>query len=146
MAKVPKVLWWAASLKLPERLKRQRNAQLLLQSGLFDEAWYVERNHDVVMSGYRPLTHWLNVGCSEGRDPNEFFDTDWYLQQYPEVADAGLNPLLHYLTTGAAKGYDPGPRFTTSAYLSEHPELADTGVNPLAHLLLAKRELGDRIQ
>ena len=144
MTKVPKVLWWTASLKLPERLKRRRNTQLLLQSGLFDEAWYVERNHDVVMSGYRPLIHWLNVGCSEGRDPNEFFDTDWYLQQYPEVADAGLNPLLHYLTTGAAKGYDPGPRFTTSAYLSEHPELADTGVNPLAHLLLAKRELGER--
>jgi GT2 family glycosyltransferase/glycosyltransferase involved in cell wall biosynthesis len=135
-AALPKWLWWTAGLKLPHRLRNRRDARAIMRSGLFDEGWYVDRNPDVVTSGYRPLMHWMLIGWKEGRDPNPAFDTNWYLQQYPDVEESGLNPLVHYIVRGASAGYDPSPRFNTLAYLAEHRDIVESGENPLAHSLV----------
>lgn len=109
VAAVPKLAWWTLTFRLRHHLSVRRLARELLNTGQFDRAWYVENNPDVVLSGNNPVLHWLDVGWTEGRDPNPRFDTDWYLEQYPEVAQSGMNPLTHYLERGVAEGRQPSP-------------------------------------
>ena len=101
--------------------------------GLFDIAWYQARYRDVRTSGVDPLTHFLNWGAFEGRDPNRWFDGAWYQEHYPDVALSGMTPLMHYLRSGAAELRNPHPRFDAAWYADEHPEAA---YNPLLHHLL----------
>ena len=56
--------------------------------GVFDAAWYLADNPDVAASGMDPLTHYLDTGWREGRDPNPLFDVSWYLSQHPEIGYA----------------------------------------------------------
>ena len=84
------------------------------RSGLFDAAWYLERNPDVRATGVDPLRHFLDRGWRENRDPNALFDTDWYLDAYPDVRGDGVNPLLHYIRHGCTEPRDPGPRFSSA--------------------------------
>ncbi|MEO6091866.1 MAG: rhamnan synthesis F family protein [Novosphingobium sp.] len=48
--------------------------QTLLQSGLFEEAWYVERYPDVLRCRMSPAEHYLRVGRQIGRMPNRRAD------------------------------------------------------------------------
>src|SRR6266851_711842 len=107
--------------------------QVCVQSGLFDRAWYLQRNADVAASGVNPLTHYISKGAAEGRDPHPLFDSDWYLQCNPDVAAAGINPLTHYISKGAAEGRDPHPLFDSDWYLRRNPDVAAAGMNPLRH-------------
>jgi glycosyltransferase involved in cell wall biosynthesis len=101
---------------------------------LFDPDWYLERNPEIKDAGIDALTHYLQLGGFEGRDPNPLFDSDWYLRQYPDVARMGVNPMLHYLSYGVLEGRDPHPLFATEWYLKQNPDLAD-GINPLIHYI-----------
>jgi len=83
---------------------------------LFDTAWYLDQNPDVVRAGCDPLQHYLEQGAWEMRNPNPLFDSDWYLETNPEAAKAHINPLIHYLTAGAAENRDPHPLFDTRTY------------------------------
>jgi hypothetical protein len=115
---------------------RSRGARLpILQSGLFDDAFYRASYPGVAQAGVDPLVHYLIHGVAEGRDPNPLFDTSFYLQANPDVARSGINPLLHYVLEGAAKGRDPNPLFDTSLYLEDHQDALGSGLNPLAHYL-----------
>jgi hypothetical protein len=67
-------VWWALRLRLRARLREHRRARLLIESGVFDEDWYVGRNPDVVLAGLDPLRHWLLHGWQEGRAPNPLVD------------------------------------------------------------------------
>jgi hypothetical protein len=102
---------------------------------LFDPSWYLAQNSDVAAAGAEPLTHYIEYGAAEGRDPNPLFDTRWYLAQNSAVAAAGLNPVAHYLASGAAEGRDPHPLFDTDWYLAQNSDVFTAGVNPLAHFL-----------
>ncbi|MFC3078548.1 hypothetical protein ACFODL_10660 [Phenylobacterium terrae] len=75
----------------------------------FDRDYYLDLYVDIAQSGADPLTHYLESGWREGRDPSPAFSTRHYLEAYPEVADADINPLYHYLTIGRAAGYRPRP-------------------------------------
>jgi hypothetical protein len=75
----------------------------------FDRDYYLDLYGDIAASGADPLTHYLESGWREGRDPSPAFSTRHYLEAYPEVADAGINPLHHFLTVGRAAGYRPRP-------------------------------------
>lgn len=75
----------------------------------FDRDYYLDLYADIAGAGLDPLTHYLESGWREGRDPSPAFSTRHYLEAYPEVADAGANPLHHYLTVGRAAGYRPRP-------------------------------------
>lgn len=115
-----------------------------LCEGLFDAAYYLERNPDVAAAGLEPLAHFLEYGGRELRDPNPLFDCAFYVRQCPEVVQAGENPLLHYVTRGAAQGYDPSPLFSTSFYMETYPDVVAVGMNPLAHFLLYGAREGRR--
>ena len=101
--------------------------------GFFDPDWYAARYPDVVASGTDPVTHFLNWGGAEARDPNRWFDSAWYAARYPDVTAAGVVPLLHYMVSGAAEHRNPHPRFDAAWYAEQHPEAA---ANPLLHHLL----------
>ncbi|MEO6216841.1 MAG: hypothetical protein ABIO86_12480 [Sphingomonas sp.] len=46
-------------------------ARLLLESGLFDEHWYVERYPDVLRAGMSPAEHFVRIGQHLGRTPRK---------------------------------------------------------------------------
>jgi glycosyltransferase involved in cell wall biosynthesis len=102
---------------------------------LFDGAWYLMQNPDVVSSGMNPLVHFAVHGAEEGRDPHPLFDVSWYLDQYPDVRASGRNALAHYLLFGAIEGRDPHPLFQTSFYLAKVADYNQARLNPLAHYL-----------
>ncbi|HET8997228.1 MAG TPA: glycosyltransferase, partial [Acetobacteraceae bacterium] len=101
--------------------------------GIFDPGWYRARYRDVASSVVDPLTHFLNWGLDEGRDPNRYFDGAWYREHNADVAASGINPFLHYLQSGAAELRNPHPRFDAIWYVDQHPEAAR---NPLLHHML----------
>jgi hypothetical protein len=132
---VAKLVWWGATLRLPGRLRLSRKAMMLLEQKLFDPAWYIERNPDIVLQGLNPIMHWLVGGWEQQRDPSPLFDSQWYLGQSPDVAAADVNPLLHYLEKGAMEGRSPHPLFDGPWYLERYPDAASSGMNPLVHYL-----------
>ncbi|MGP9737773.1 MULTISPECIES: glycosyltransferase [Halomonas] len=77
---------------------------LLLDSGLFDETWYVQRYPDASFSQLSPLDHFVNYGWALGRCPGPHFDTDAYRTRYPDISNSGLDPLMHYLCHGCHEG------------------------------------------
>jgi glycosyltransferase involved in cell wall biosynthesis len=105
---VIQLAWWTLTLQLRARLRQRsqlrRTKDLALESGLFDQEWYLTRNPDVAQAGVDPMEHYLLSGGFEGRDPSSLFDSKWYLTQNPDVAKAGMNPLIHYLGWGKAQG------------------------------------------
>ncbi len=85
--------------KDPEAQLR-KDEQLIEQTGLFDENWYLNQYPDVAGTGIPALRHYLKFGGFEGRLPNPDFDSAFYLAQYPDVVSAGLNPLVHFVRFG----------------------------------------------
>ena len=78
--------------------------EMIGQSGLFDKDWYLERYPDVRAGGINPVTHYLDHGAKEGRDPSAAFCTAGYLARYPDVLSSDFNPLVHYLKYGRSEG------------------------------------------
>lgn len=78
-------------------------AQLIVESGLFDPAWYLASNEDVRTGGLDPAIHFLRFGASQGRNPSPLFCMAAYEKRYPDVAAANLNPLVHYLECGISE-------------------------------------------
>ncbi len=94
-----------------------RTARALRRSGLFDEAWYLQRYSDVANAKFDPIVHYLLHGAREGRDPSGAFDSLWYLETNPDVARSGVNPLHHYITLGRQEGRraTPGQAWSQAA-------------------------------
>ncbi|MHB8872551.1 MAG: glycosyltransferase family 61 protein [Myxococcaceae bacterium] len=107
----------------------------LLETGLFDRAYYLRNAPDVAAAGRDPLRHYLDAGAAEARLPNPLFDSRYYLTQHPDVEAAGINPLVHFFVTGGNEGRDPCPLFDASYYLEHNREVALSGENPLVHYL-----------
>jgi hypothetical protein len=70
----------------------------------FNEDFYLTINPDVFEAGVDPLTHFLQNGWREGRDPNAYFSVRGYLDANVDVAEAGINPFFHFLAAGRAEG------------------------------------------
>ena len=126
---------WTITFRLAHRIRFAKEYRLVVNSGLFDSAFYLEQNPDVRRTGIDPLLHYLAYGALEGRDPHPLFDSDWYLQQNPDLAAAGVNPLVDYLRRGREAGCSPHPLFDPTFYKSQHPDVAQAGVDPLLHYL-----------
>jgi hypothetical protein len=92
---------------IAEASERARVRLAVVASGLFDAAWYAERNPDV--AGVDPLDHYLDHGGAEGRAPGPDFDGRWYLETYPDLALNGVNPLVHFLRYGYREGRRRAP-------------------------------------
>lgn len=139
------VAYWALTLQLPRRLRQRKVARLLLDSGIFDPAFYLAEYPDVADAGVNPLLHYLACGAREGRKPNPYFDAAYYVQNNPDVAASGADPLVHYLLEGFREGREPGPKFSGRLYLAQNPDVAASGMNPLAHFLKYGAGEGRRI-
>jgi O-antigen biosynthesis protein len=74
-----------------------------LQSGLFDQEYYLSTYADVRSANVDPLFHFVSYGWKEGRNPSESFDTKFYLDTYPDVKEANVNPVTHYVRFGKSE-------------------------------------------
>jgi lipopolysaccharide heptosyltransferase II len=81
--------------------------ELLAGSEFFDADYYRATCPDVVKLNMDPLTHYLELGCREHRNPSAKFDTKFYLEQCRRFGETPTNALLHYLTAGAKRGLAP---------------------------------------
>jgi lipopolysaccharide biosynthesis protein len=113
----------------------ESDAELILQSGLFDKAWYIEKYRDARGVALNPIVHYLRCGAEAGLDPHPLFDSDWYIATNPDVAKRGQNPLVHFVCSGAAEGRAPHPLFDTAWYLKTNSDVVESGINPLTHYL-----------
>lgn len=102
--------------KATERLQRDIDREDVINSGLFDETWYLDTYPDVAAARIDPLTHFMDLGWRELRKPNVLFDTAWYLTTFPDVEAEGCNPLLHYIRHGAVEMRDTSERFRPSIF------------------------------
>lgn len=107
--------------------------RLIVQSGLFDRAFYRNENPALARK-IEPVVDYILRGGYEGRRPNPLFDSAYYLEQNPDVRQNGDNPLLHYIMMGEAEGRQPNPSFDPLQYRDEHPELP-AWMSPLADQL-----------
>lgn len=89
-------------------LKKQ--IQLITQSSLFDEQWYLNTYPDLKGSIIEPALHYLLYGVAEGRNPSAGFNTMNYIFTYTDVAESGINPLLHFIKFGQAENREADPR------------------------------------
>ena len=110
----------------------KRQMEVIRQSGLFDEAWYLRQYPDVAANKGDPVEHYVRFGAAEGRDPSSDFSTKAYLAAFPEVAAAQSNPLVHFFShgmreEGATRAAD---QLTSSSSKSE----AETGLRALRQL------------
>lgn len=76
---------------------RKRQINLLVQSDLFDEQWYLSTYPDVKTSLLCAEEHYLLLGARELRDPSPRFSAQEFIYRNPHVRHEGLNPLLEHL-------------------------------------------------
>ncbi len=138
-------IWSLADVKPDRQGPRDQRKQgderrLLLDSGLFDAAWYLQENADVAVRGVDPAAHYLDPGWTEGRWPNPCFDPGFYLRGNPEVARSGANPLLHYIAAGEREHRAPVPFFDVAWYGGQH--CPEPGRTLLAHYLRHRTDGG----
>jgi O-antigen biosynthesis protein len=95
-SKLRHALQRAAKLALRWSTLRRLREGIALRK-IFDGDWYLATYPDVARAGLDPLSHYLEHGAAEGRDPGPSFSTRGYLRSYPDVAALGVNPLLHYV-------------------------------------------------
>lgn len=77
--------------------------------GAFDAEFYLRYNPDIAKAEIDPLTHYMNHGWKELRDPNAEFSTRFYLESNPDIAEAEINPFMHYLLYGRHEKRDSVP-------------------------------------
>jgi hypothetical protein len=137
---------------MPAKLS-QDDIDLLRDSPLFDEDYYLEHNPDVAARGVDPVKHYLRRGARQGRDPSADFSSTGYLRNNRDVMGSDVNPLVHYLRHGRREGRTANPFAAATALIREsgmfdedyyrfyHPELPDDE-DAIVHYLRVGASLG----
>lgn len=73
---------------------------IIIESGLFDADYYLLQNPDIRDANIDPLTHFINHGWKERRNPSAKFNLDRYLKQNPELIELNINPIIDYIQKG----------------------------------------------
>lgn len=107
----------------------------LHRSGLFDPDYYLRTNPDVAREGLDPLTHYLENGFSDGRDPHPLFSQAWYRAQLDAQESGAGSWLEDYLTRRGRSGIDPHPLFDSAWYCEQAREACEGELRPLQHYL-----------
>ncbi len=76
---------------------RAQMQNALIEAGLFDANWYLEKNVDVKKSGMPPFDHYVSYGAKEERDLSPLFSTKEYLKHRPELRSGNVNPIFYYI-------------------------------------------------
>src|ERR1700722_11460021 len=117
--------------------------ELLAKSGLFDAEYYARANPDIANLNIDPLTHYLETGATELRNPSEAFEARHYAQLCHERGEHVDNPLLHYIEIGAAQGLKPRPQEPSAALASgDNGAQLRTASAPAPQLLLGLDRIG----
>lgn len=74
-----------------------KSREIILESELFDEDYYVSTYPDVKFSKFSPLDHFLNFGVNEYCNPNNNFNTKEYLSNFMDLKHFNINPLVFYI-------------------------------------------------
>lgn len=74
-----------------------RWVDIINESQLFDEEYYLSTYLDVKESGVDPVIHYVKNGAREGRNPSESFKTKEYITSNPELFKMKSNPLVHFI-------------------------------------------------
>ena len=101
--------------KLQHSDGRAQLTDLVLNSGLFDPAWYLKKYPDVAAADVDPLEHYVTHGLAELRSPGPKFNALWYSNFYSDVNESSVPPLVHYIEIGAREGRRPIPSANPSA-------------------------------
>jgi len=110
-------------------------SEKIIESGIFDEKYYIGRYEDIKRRNNDALRHFIRHGHKEGRNPNAFFDTKFYREKYLD-GNQSINPLYHYLTSTSALVCKTSDFFDGSYYLGKYPDVLKSGMNPLIHFIL----------
>lgn len=137
-----------------QRRWRARPGQIrqLLDTPLFDAAWYLRRYPDLRMDPTWAdptwaAQHYLRHGAAEGRDPGPAFSTSGY---WAQTQGTGLlrgpalrseNPLLHYLRLGQGIGLAALPSFAGGRPRPGAPVILFAGHQALTHVFGAEQSL-----
>jgi hypothetical protein len=123
-------------LRLYLTRSRRKVLREIVQSGIFDPAYYLQRYPDVARARIGALLHYLVKGGEELRNPCALFDTTFYHQQNPGLEGSGLDLLYHFLAKGGKEGRKPNPFFDSSFYCGRYPDVMNSDMNPLVHYIV----------
>ena len=133
---------WYATIEGNVSVRRPRAAEVILESGAFDDDHYaaqLAQDGLEVPEGTGLVEHYVAKGAALGLDPSPMFDTRYYQRMNPAVK---RNPLAHYCEYGWRELRNPAPDFDTWWYWTTHLDPADERVNPLAHYRTTGRREG----
>lgn len=71
-----------------------KDYKIIAKSKYFDSKWYLETYPDVANSNIDPITHYMNYGWKEGRNPSNKFNTNYYISNY--IKSRNICPVIHY--------------------------------------------------
>jgi hypothetical protein len=112
-----------------------RQAKLIRDAALFDDAYYLAHASDVAANGVDPLCHYIRWGDREGRLPHPLFDTAYYRRAVAAPLRAGVNSVVHYLQSEARTRKDPHPLFDGERYARLYRAARESSLAPLPHYL-----------
>ena len=134
--------------------------EIIKKYPVFDAAWYLEKQPDVIGSGIDPLQHYLSQGFYEKRQPSPSFYPLLYKHICPYYDAYRQNPILHFaligvddpeverdvrnmrvLATQRSRILDSG-WFDPEWYLKTHPSVHHYGHDPLTHFMTIGWRLG----
>lgn len=122
-------------VRILNALVRKYNLDKRLTLDLFDRAYYLDVNHDVMEAGMDPFIHFVRYGHAEGRSPSPYFDAKWYEDTYAAALAPKLSAVDHYLTEGSALNRSPNALFDATWYLARNRDVAEAGLHPLFHFI-----------
>ena len=116
------------------------------QSGLFDEAWYLETYQDVAPLGLDPFAHFVRFGLMMNRDPGPRFNTRFYKTEHPDVVAAKMIPLQHYIRHGMREGRVCIPPAPDTVHVSQPSVRIRSRINQLNARRYSEREAADHLK
>lgn len=94
----PKLNDWLESYDESTKQNMNKIKRDIKKFKLFDEKYYLNQLTEEI--SVDPLTHYLETGYKEGKNPSKRFDGNYYLNKNKDVQKTGMNPLIHYVTCG----------------------------------------------
>jgi hypothetical protein len=111
-----------------------RQARIIRDATLLDDAYYLSHAADVAAMGVDPLIHYMRSGDREGRMPHPLFDVDYYRRAVTTPL-GNANTVVHYLQSEARARKDPHPLFDGKRYVGHNRAARESSVAPLPHYL-----------
>lgn len=89
--------------------------QLLFDSPMFCSKYYNSHYPDVDGCA---ISHYIEHGFKEGRNPSHEFNTNYYLESNPDVVTQDINPLVHWLLYGQYEGRKTRQKYVNRSLIS----------------------------